>query len=337
MLFYGNPFLYSFLPRIQFLRLIYVRRNKTAKKHKTWDGDGVLSIRNGYAYLQDISGRDMGKTSFAEPLLPGSMLSVGGKDVEIDVSISRTDYMAGKPFLKGSSKPTIPSVQQFELKKPSIITKRVSDLSGSATTTPLKAIAVAPKSFYAPLPTVSTGTWKSPLLTTTVMPKKKDGTATPRHNPHAPGSLVFKRPKSCPKGREIVDVVLDPCLTDHIREHQRVGVQFLYECVMGMREFDGQGALLADAMGLGKTFMTIALIWTLLKQNPIHGSDSIIKKAIIVCPVTLIQNWRKEFKRWLGNERIGVYVADGNKIRIKDFTASRSYSVMIIGYESTLR
>ena len=31
------------------------------KKNKTWDGDGVLSVLGGYANLQDISGREMGR------------------------------------------------------------------------------------------------------------------------------------------------------------------------------------------------------------------------------------------------------------------------------------
>ncbi|KAF4637890.1 hypothetical protein G7Y89_g182 [Cudoniella acicularis] len=144
----------------------------------------------------------------------------------------------------------------------------------------------------------------------------------------------MKRPSYCPKGKEIVDVVVDPFLGQHLRDHQREGIKFLYECVMGMGDFNGQGAVLADEMGLGKTLQTIALIWTLLKQNPIHGSEGVIKKALIVCPVTLIVNWKNEFRKWLGNERIGVLVADNDKkIRLTDFTHGKSYSVMVIGYE----
>ncbi|KAK3076502.1 hypothetical protein LTS18_012834, partial [Coniosporium uncinatum] len=103
---------------------------------------------------------------------------------------------------------------------------------------------------------------------------------------------------------------------------------------MGLRPFDGEGAILADEMGLGKTLQTIALLWTLLKQNPIYEEPPVVKKAVIVCPVTLINNWRKEFRKWLGNERIGVFVADNDKkTRITDFTRGRAYNVMIIGYE----
>jgi DNA repair and recombination protein RAD54B len=66
-----------------------------------------------------------------------------------------------------------------------------------------------------------------------------------------------------------IDVVLDPLLARHLRPHQKQGVKFLYECVMGIKEFNGQGAILADEMGLGKTLTVIALIWTLLSIFPL--------------------------------------------------------------------
>ena len=127
-------------------------------------------------------------------------------------------------------------------------------------------------------------------------------------------------------------MVVDPLLCSHLRAHQREGVKFLYDCIMGERSWAGQGAILADEMGLGKTLQTITLLWTLLKQNPVFDEPPVIQKALIVCPATLIQNWQKEFKKWLGNERIGVLVADGSK-KITDFTHGKAYGVMIIGYE----
>lgn len=42
-----------------------------------------------------------------------------------------------------------------------------------------------------------------------------------------------------------MDVVVDPHLAVHLRPHQREGVVFLYECVMGMRKYPGLGAILA--------------------------------------------------------------------------------------------
>jgi hypothetical protein len=48
------------------------------------------------------------------------------------------------------------------------------------------------------------------------------------------------------RNRPLVDVVVDPIVCQHLREHQRQGVTFMYECLMDMREYGGEGALLAD-------------------------------------------------------------------------------------------
>ena len=40
-------------------------------------------------------------------------------------------------------------------------------------------------------------------------------------------------------------------LTKWLRPHQREGVAFMFECVTGLRQYEGQGCILADDMGLG--------------------------------------------------------------------------------------
>ena len=269
----------------------------------------------------------MGRTTCSGPLLPESTLSIAGKDVEVESLLSREDYLAGHPALNLYTSVTAPvtTIVAGPPVKPKPLLKKTFNLD--------KVESKKKLSIAAPQSLAAKSQWKNPMLVNDIMPKKEGKVPTPRHDPSAPGAIVMKRPKTIPKGKAIVDVVIDPILTKHLREHQREGVMFLYECVMGMRDFDGEGAILADEMGLGKTLQTIALIWTLLKQNPIHEEAPVIKKALIVCPVTLINNWKKEFRKWLGNERIGVYVADNTKTRLSDFTKGKSYSVMIIGYE----
>ena len=263
-------------------------------------------------------------------LLPGSALSVAGKDVEIDTLLSREDYLSGSAL----SKPVKPVAPSSDVKRSTPLSKPAPRPAPGPAVKEIKA-----ESFYRPLNpaaarvAATTGQFKSPLLATQTMAKQNHTDPTPRHDPAQEGALVMTRPKDVPAGKRVVDVVVDPILCKRLREHQREGVKFMYECVMGMRPYDGQGAILADEMGLGKTLQTIALIWTLLKQNPIHDEAPVIKKALIVCPVTLIDNWRKEFRKWLGSERLGVFVADGTNTRLRDFTMGRSYSVMIIGYE----
>jgi len=116
----------------------------------------------------------------------------------------------------------------------------------------------------------------------------------PRHDPSAPDAIVMARPP-----KSTVAVVVDPILARHLRPHQKEGVKFLYECIMGLKPFNGNGAILADEMGLGKTLTVITLIWTLLsipenlpsanpEQSPFPGESAIAKKVVVVCPVTLI-------------------------------------------------
>lgn len=113
-----------------------------------------------------------------------------------------------------------------------------------------------------PAPFVSPRSLRTGALHTALTIPKKIG---PRHDPKAPDAVVLPRPKM-PSGTKAVDVVIDPIISRYLRPHQKEGVKFLYECIMGMKEFEGQGAILADEMGLGKTLTVIALIWTLLSH-----------------------------------------------------------------------
>lgn len=303
------------------------RRKVTTKKNKTWDGDGVLSVSDGYARLQDVSGKDLGRTVCKVPLLEGSALSIGGKEIEVESMISKADYMAGRPFL-GHTNKFAPQLKDIDG------VSRVSAKAQQKFKKPHETQRDSTKNSM-PATQANKAAFKTPFKerSTVLAPNKNSRVPVPRHDPNAENALVMKRPTTVPKGKQIVDVVVDPLLTRSLREHQRNGVAFLYECVMGMRGSEGEGAILADEMGLGKTLQTIALLWTLMKQNPIDGDGPVVKKALIVCPVTLINNWRKEIRKWLGNERLGVFVADNKHTRLTDFTKGRAYSIMIIGYE----
>lgn len=82
------------------------------------------------------------------------------------------------------------------------------------------------------------------------------------------------------------------------------------------------GAILADEMGLGKTLQCISLIWTLQCQGP-YGGKPVIKKTLIVTPGSLVTNWRKEFQKWLGSERIKIFTVDQVGV-FKGLSPSRS-------------
>ncbi|EKX73897.1 recombinational repair protein, putative [Theileria equi strain WA] len=72
---------------------------------------------------------------------------------------------------------------------------------------------------------------------------------------------------SPPEDEVQVVIKVDSMLSRFLRDHQRQGVQFIFDCLMGLKEFNGRGCILADDMGLGKTLQSITVMWTLLKQG----------------------------------------------------------------------
>ena len=293
-------------------------RKITNKKNKTWEGDALLYVASdGSAELQDSdTSKSIGRTKCHEPLLPGSTMHIAGKDVEVENVLSRDQYLARKkqPVVLATA---AKEKESAPIKKPHFVA-------------PVPLLTMPPKIEKEPKKPVAKPVQPPKPPATNILMKSKQA----RASTSALESLTQQDPeilamKRTPDAK--VDVTVDVSLSKKLRQHQSEGVCFLYECVMGLRDFNGQGAILADEMGLGKTLQMIALLLTLLKQSP-SGHGSIIKKALIVCPATLINNWKKEFRKWLGLDRIGVLVADG-KSRISHFTHGKSYSVMIVSYE----
>ena len=60
----------------------------------------------------------------------------------------------------------------------------------------------------------------------------------------------------------------------------------MYECLSGKRGLSITGCILADYMGLGKTLQLLALAYAMLKNKD-------VKKAVVVCPLTLLNVWEK--------------------------------------------
>ncbi|KAJ9107866.1 hypothetical protein QFC19_002772 [Naganishia cerealis] len=306
-------------------------RKPQQKKHKTWDGDGILIVRGTRCILKDTDGKDIASAALKDPdLSAGDELRVGGKEIEIDRSIPAREYLDGSCF--GYS--ALPTVQAT---------------STSATMQPYRPLkptmrqpVPAASFFNPPAPSKSSSPVpKRPLTGMGLSVGKKANPSEPRYDPNAPGAIVMKRPskshaaKYNKRNLPIVDVVVDPVLGALLRTHQKEGVKFMYECVMGMKRVEATGCILADEMGLGKTLQTITLVHTLLQQNPYGGPSigGVAGKVLIVTPVSLVQNWKKEFHKWLGKNRIGVFVGDKEKNDIKHFAMSKSHQVLLIGYE----
>ncbi|KAG1742218.1 P-loop containing nucleoside triphosphate hydrolase protein [Suillus lakei] len=296
-------------------------RKPQSKKHKTWDGDAFVSHICDKLTVISEKGKILGRKEWdGLALHSGYSFSAGGKQVELDsqVPASQMPSITGVEDEVSAPEGDVPVV----LSSPSFLlyAKGAGKGNDTATVSPgASRVFVPPASFYGQ------------------KPNKKPN--EPLHDPEAEGAIVMKTTtpeharKFNKKDLPVVAVVLDPVIARHLRPHQIEGVKFLYECVMGLRRHEGQGCILADEMGLGKTLQTITLVWTLLKQNPYIGAGPAIGKALIVCPVSLVNNWRAEFHKWLGRDRVGVFTGDKDKSTIKQFLNSRLHQVLVIGYE----
>ncbi|KAK5605861.1 hypothetical protein CRENBAI_004772 [Crenichthys baileyi] len=299
---------------VRYFSVVWCKASK--KKHKRWEGDAVLVAKGRTVILKDMEGKDIGKgsgykVSELASLSEGETLMIGGKEIEVMGIISAEDFAKGRCF------------QEVQTDQVELLTKAAPPPSRRFNSKPF-------------CPPTMLGRAGHPENKT-----QGEQTSKPRYDPLAPGALVMPRPPSSHQwlhnksGLPVVDVVIDPHLTTHLRPHQREGILFLYECVMGMRAVGRHGAILADEMGLGKTLQSVALCWTLLKQGP-YGGKAVAKRVLVVTPGSLVQNWRAEFTKWLGRERISVFTVDQDH-RLEEFLASPLHSVLVISYEMLLR
>lgn len=293
-----------------YFSVVWCKRSN--KKHKKWEGDAVLVTSGRSVTLYDIEGKEIGKGSGYKSTELASLkedetLPIGGKEIQVMSILTEDLFKSGKCFTGTIATPSL-----------------------SLSKVPIKAAVSKP--FSKPQKFGSTDSSVS---------RPEPAVVKPRHDPTVPGALVMPAPSDShqwqwnKKSLPVVDVVIDPYLVTHLRPHQREGVMFLYECVMGYRNYGGQGAILADDMGLGKTLQCITLIWTLYKQGP-YGGKPVAKKILIVTPGSLVKNWYQEFKKWLGFERIQVYAVSSDK-KVEDFMKTSIYPVLIISYEMFVR
>ena len=100
-----------------------------------------------------------------------------------------------------------------------------------------------------------------------------------------------------------------PSIKAELLPYQRAGVSYAS---------NARRTFIADEMGLGKTLQAIATIE--------HVQDSY--PAVVVCPPSLILNWKAEYNRWLPERKVAVVT---NR---REFPESGTYDVVVVGYSN---
>lgn len=105
----------------------------------------------------------------------------------------------------------------------------------------------------------------------------------------------------------------------NLYEHQKLGLTWM----KSMEEGKNKGGILADDMGLGKTVQALSLIVSRPSEDPTR------KTTLIIAPVALMQQWKREIARLIKPEhKLDVFILHGEK-RKTGFDKLKKYDVVI--------
>ncbi|KAH7821518.1 DNA repair and recombination protein RAD54-like [Monocercomonoides exilis] len=317
------------------------------KKHKVYE-DGILTIEKKTYSLYDLEGKVVAKQIICEnpeKFTPGSTLRVQQKELEFLSPLSIEEVKSGRAFLTSSefgiSQPLLPTDVVSNLGKIKGLVSKYKISSNKNEDSESEKSSTKGNSLISRLPMKASKQTSLMLHGKGIMNTQKN--AQPLFDPNAKGAIVVNEghPEEDAFNRKLVSVVIDPVLANVLEPHQVEGVKFMYKCITGGDEggwVGYGGCILADEMGLGKTMQAISLIWTALKQSALGGP--LVRKAVVVCPLSLISTWKNEFKQWLGSNRIRVgYISNcgngsvSNSILTR-FIEGSMLDVIVISYES---
>ncbi|VVD65088.1 putative endonuclease [Pandoraea iniqua] len=98
--------------------------------------------------------------------------------------------------------------------------------------------------------------------------------------------------------------------------HQQAGLAWMQHLFSLQTDYQVRGAILADDMGLGKTFQLLALMAWLLETDPS------MNPMLVVAPVSLLENWAEEAKKFFQPGALPLLTAYGDSLA--EFRVPRS-------------
>lgn len=91
-----------------------------------------------------------------------------------------------------------------------------------------------------------------------------------------------------------------------LKEHQKEGVAWLQ--TLSQKPYSLSGVLLADDMGLGKTIQVLYFMeWFVQNGNT--------KPNLVIAPVSLLENWDNEYKKFFKNSNLDVITLWGKNVK----------------------
>ena len=121
---------------------------------------------------------------------------------------------------------------------------------------------------------------------------------------------------------KIEDITLPKDLNGTLRTYQQIGFRWLYTNIS-----KGFGCCIADDMGLGKTIQVISLILKLKEEKKLK------KPVLVVCPTTLMGNWKRELNTFSPNLKILIYHGFNREFSLECDVILTTYAILRIDLE----
>lgn len=116
-----------------------------------------------------------------------------------------------------------------------------------------------------------------------------------------------------------------------LRPYQKLGVAWLWY-LYGQK----LGGILADEMGLGKTLQALALLAARHARPPSSRGPASDQRlpSLVVCPASLMENWRREAARFTPQLKVLVHHGDRRFTNAREFSG---YDLIITSYGTLTR
>ncbi|XP_078514462.1 chromodomain-helicase-DNA-binding protein 1-like isoform X1 [Lissotriton helveticus] len=146
--------------------------------------------------------------------------------------------------------------------------------------------------------------------------------------------MASETASGCSKQKSKAGTITERALRDwgltgiQLRPYQLDGVNWLSQRVKNQR-----GCILGDEMGLGKTCQTIALLLYL------RGSLKNKGPCLILCPLSVLSNWKEEMERFSPDITFAVYTGDKEKRKEMQHNISNKadFHVVLTTYEICMK
>ncbi|KAE9417742.1 hypothetical protein Angca_006100 [Angiostrongylus cantonensis] len=261
-------------------RFIVLYAKVSTRKHKRWEGDGILLCYVNHAVLKSEDEKDVISRSTSikciNDLENGKELKIGSWEVQIQERVATRDV------------PAIASTGHVDYVQMSSSERDVN--TSFAYESGLSKLTMTESGLKA-------GHNDNGNIPYRCFRKKFKCPLSENPDSLAEGpAFIINEDRVENFGEE--PIVADPLVSRHLRTHQKEGVRFIFSALK-----DGHGVILADEMGLGKSIQAIVATMALLKQQS-HSSHCVPKKCLLVVPSSLVSNWKCEFRKWFHGARL---------------------------------